>query len=198
MKGRVLRPLCAQLLEPTLPEIEGLVDRNKLLAFEGRSRKAQFALAAELKLEGFAQPSGGCLLTEKIFGARLKDMLTHGCDAIEETTVLAFGRYMRLRDHAFAMLGRDEQENESLVKYALPGDILFRTYDFPSPTALLRGRNITDADLELTAGIVQFFSKCRGDVPRPIGCWVKATPETIRPITPSAIPDEAFLRSIWM
>ena len=33
LKGRLLRPLCAQLLESTIPEQEGLIDRVKLLTF---------------------------------------------------------------------------------------------------------------------------------------------------------------------
>ena len=39
--GLVLRPLSAKLLEPTIPEEKGWVDRNKLLDISGRSRKAQ-------------------------------------------------------------------------------------------------------------------------------------------------------------
>ena len=45
LDGRLLRPLSARLLEPTIPEKEGLVDREKLLAIQGRSRKPQMALA---------------------------------------------------------------------------------------------------------------------------------------------------------
>ena len=35
LKGRLLRPLSAQLLPPTIPEEEGLVDRSRLLAIRG-------------------------------------------------------------------------------------------------------------------------------------------------------------------
>lgn len=198
MKGRVLRPLCAKRLEPTIPELEGVVDREKMLDFEGRSRTAQFALAAELKLEGFAAPSGGCLLTEKVFGARVKDVLQRGCSSIQETTLLAFGRYFRIGDHAFVMLGRDERENEALIRYALPGDIIFRTYDFPSPTVVLRGKGVTQQDMELSAGLLQFFSKLRNDEPLSIPFWPAGSPEDIRTVTPVSVPDEAFIKTIWM
>ena len=40
LAGRLLRPLSAQLLPPTVPEQEGLVDREKLMAISGRSRSA--------------------------------------------------------------------------------------------------------------------------------------------------------------
>jgi len=37
----ILRPLSAKLMEPTTPEIEGWVDREKLLDISGRSRERQ-------------------------------------------------------------------------------------------------------------------------------------------------------------
>jgi len=59
-EGLVLRPLSAKLLPPTIPELEGWVDREKLYAIKGRDRKVQLALAKEFNLEGFESPSGGC------------------------------------------------------------------------------------------------------------------------------------------
>src|SRR6266567_8847193 len=46
LEGLLLRPLSARHFEPTIPEKEGWVDRDKLLAIEGRSRKKQMNLAA--------------------------------------------------------------------------------------------------------------------------------------------------------
>ena len=46
VEGLVVRPLCAKLLEPTIPEREGLIDREKLKGIRGRSRKGQIALFA--------------------------------------------------------------------------------------------------------------------------------------------------------
>ena len=40
LEGRLLRPLSAKCLQPTLAEQEGLMDRSKLLDITGRSRKA--------------------------------------------------------------------------------------------------------------------------------------------------------------
>ncbi len=39
LEGLVVRPLSAGLLEPSIPEREGWVDREKLLSIRGRSRK---------------------------------------------------------------------------------------------------------------------------------------------------------------
>ena len=38
-EGRLVRPLSALLLEPTIPETEGLLDRSKLLDLSGRRRE---------------------------------------------------------------------------------------------------------------------------------------------------------------
>jgi len=51
IKGYLLRPLSAKLLEPTIPEKEGLIKRDKLLDIFGRSRKKQIFLANKWKLK---------------------------------------------------------------------------------------------------------------------------------------------------
>ncbi|WP_306304408.1 hypothetical protein [Methylogaea oryzae] len=55
IEDRLLRPLCAKLMQPTLPEREGWVDRDKLYDFNGRGRKPQMALARRLGIEDYAQ-----------------------------------------------------------------------------------------------------------------------------------------------
>ena len=55
---RLLRPLCAQNLPPTLPEREGWVDRDALFGFQGRNRKPQIELAQRLGFTEWAQPAG--------------------------------------------------------------------------------------------------------------------------------------------
>lgn len=195
--GRLLRPLCARLLDPTIPEKEGIVDREKLLDLKGRNRRQQLDLAGKLGLTGFATPGGGCLLTEKVFGARVEDVLARGCDAIRETAILGAGRYFRLDDDAFVLLGRNQLENEFLLTYSMDTDIVFRTFEFPSPTVVLRGKNITEKQLALSAGLLQYFSKRRGDAPKPVPFWVKSSPDAVRQVL-ADIPTEDFLEKIWM
>ena len=62
--GRIVRPLSAQHLEPTLPELEGVLDRRQLLGISGRSRRIQMALAEEGGIRNYPTPAGGCLLTD--------------------------------------------------------------------------------------------------------------------------------------
>ncbi len=71
---RLLRPLSAKLLPPTLPEREGWVDRERLLGLSGRNRKPQIALARAYGFE-YAQPAGGCcFLTDENYAHKLRDL----------------------------------------------------------------------------------------------------------------------------
>ena len=76
-EGRILRPLSAKLLPETVPELEGLVDRQRLLAISGRSRKRQLELARHYQITEYLTPAGGCLLTDPIFSRRLRDLFDH-------------------------------------------------------------------------------------------------------------------------
>jgi tRNA U34 2-thiouridine synthase MnmA/TrmU len=67
LQGRLLRPLSAQLLPPTIPEQEGLVDRDQLLGLSGRRRIAQIALAEQYGIHEYPPPAGGCFLTKPAF-----------------------------------------------------------------------------------------------------------------------------------
>jgi len=63
-EGVLLRPLCAQLMNPTLAETQGLVDREQLHRFSGRGRKEQKKLAAAFGIQDYPAPAGGCMLTD--------------------------------------------------------------------------------------------------------------------------------------
>ncbi len=73
----VLRPLCAKLLAPTKPERDGLVDREKLLSINGRSRSIQLSLAKSYGFSEWASPGGGCAFTDANFALKLKDFTAH-------------------------------------------------------------------------------------------------------------------------
>lgn len=53
LAGLLLRPLSAKHFNATIPELEGWVDREKLLAIQGRSRKEQMQLAEELDVKNY-------------------------------------------------------------------------------------------------------------------------------------------------
>lgn len=135
----LVRPLSAQLMEPSRPEREGLIDRGKLLGLSGRSRKPQLVLAKEFGLTRFPSPAGGCLLTEKGFGHRLACVQEKwGLDR-RRVKLLRTGRCFRLPGGGLCFCGRDARENEALrdaVDYA-EGDVLLRSANVPGPTIVV-------------------------------------------------------------
>lgn len=171
LEGRLLRPLCAQLLEPTIPEKQGLIDRNRLLRLSGRSRKEQIRLAQEFAITDYPSPAGGCLLTDRNFSRRMKDTLNHGYRNFRETIALKWGRHFRINDRFKATLGRDEEENESLKRYAYQDDYILETVDKRGPTLILKGDNPTEDVLATAAALVQRFSKHRHSEPAEIKYW---------------------------
>ena len=138
LKGRLIRPLCAQLLEPTIPEQQGLIDRSRLLALSGRRREPQMALAQKYGLTDYPSPAGGCKLTEKGFAHRLKDLLEHeGLDERRLVELLNHARRYRFPDGTGVILGRDAAENAHLKSVCQPTDTLLLPVSVPGPTALV-------------------------------------------------------------
>jgi len=140
LEGLVVRPLSAQVMEPTIPEENGWIPRDKLLAMNGRGRKGQFALAREFGIKDYPCPSGGCLLTDPEFSRRLKDVMLHGELTLDVAILLKLGRHFRLKNGAKLVVGRNESENGLLESAARDGDYLFYPKEeLAGPTALLRG-----------------------------------------------------------
>jgi len=138
LNGRLLRPLSAQLLDPTRPELDGVVDRGRLLALSGRSRKPQLELAKRYGLVEYPSPAGGCLLTEKAFCRKLADLKGHeGLDDERLAWLLLVGRHFRLPGGAKCAVGRDARDNAELKRMARDGDVLLHTVNVPGPTALV-------------------------------------------------------------
>ena len=143
-KDILLRPLSAQLMEPTLPEREGWVDRARLYGFAGRGRKSQISLAGELGITTFPSPAGGCVLTDPNLAARIErfygGLFAIGRSDIQvnDIKLLLVGRQFRLPGGHWLILGRNEQENDRLSALRDPDDWLLYMPDRPGPTALLR------------------------------------------------------------
>jgi tRNA U34 2-thiouridine synthase MnmA/TrmU len=139
MEGLILRPLSAKSLEPTMPEKTGLVDRHRLLSIVGRSRKPQIELADDLHIQDYPCPSGGCLLTDKIFSRKVKDLLDHKHTVTTtDLHALKTGRHFRYSG-VKVIVGRDEKENIKLTKLIQPGDTVVEPVGFPGPVALVCG-----------------------------------------------------------
>lgn len=152
--GRILRPLSALLLPETIPEKEGLVDRNKLWDISGRSRKRQMELAAKMNLKDYPSPAGGCKLTEPEFSKRLRDLFGQEKFSLKEVELLKLGRHFRLGRDIKLVVGRNKEENEQLKDFFQDGDFLFKAKNLKGPISLLKkGNKIDDEIIEKSCQI---------------------------------------------
>jgi tRNA U34 2-thiouridine synthase MnmA/TrmU len=155
----ILRPLSARLLPITPMEEQGLVDREQLLDIQGRTRRRQEALAKEWGLVDYPSSGGGCLLTEKHFSDRLRDLFTHEPDCtLRDIELLKTGRQFRLSTRARLALGRNQQDNEALRELAGNDDLLLRCIGFSGPLGVLSGTPGED-DLATAAAVVAGYGK---------------------------------------
>jgi tRNA-specific 2-thiouridylase len=137
--GYILRPLSAKRLPVTIPEQQGLVNRDLLLDITGRSRKPQIKLAKEFGIKNYPSPTGGCLLTDKSYASRLKDLFDHQDTYAErELHLLKHGRHLRLEKATKIIVGRTQKDNESIKKYYDTNlDTIIKVKTFPGPIVLM-------------------------------------------------------------
>ncbi len=154
LKGKLLRPLSAKLLPETEAEKKGWVDRSKLLEMKGRRRVPQIELAKKLGIADYPCPAGGCLLTQKDFARKVKDFFKHNEEAtIKDMEILKRGRHFRAGDNKI-IVGRNEKENEELLKFKYDEDSVFEVQNIGSPITILQGEKTKEAvktAAELTA-----------------------------------------------
>lgn len=161
IEGRLLRPLSALRLTPTIPETEGLVDRNKLKGFMGRGRSPQLELAKELGVEDLAVAAGGnCYLINPEYGDRFKDLLKqYGKENFpkDDAPLLRIGRHFRLSDSAKLVISRDEDEYHKLQPFK-KGRYSFELIDVVGASAVGTGI-FNKEDLELAGRLLARYSK---------------------------------------
>lgn len=140
LEGLLLRPLSARCLPPTIPEERGWIDRERLGAIIGRSRKEQLLLAEKFGLVEYPSPAGGCLLTELSYQSKVRDLFAHEpvLDPYD-FRLLRAGRHFRLDGRTKAIIGRNQEENELLRLAARPQDTLLCWQDGSSPLVLVTG-----------------------------------------------------------
>ena len=160
LKGYIVRPLSAKKLPITIPENEGMVDRDRLLDISGRGRSRQIELAERFGITDYPAPAGGCLLTDKNFSKRLKDVFDHQDSCTEqELHLLKYGRHFRMNPTAKLIVGRTERDNQNILKYHNPAaDTVIDVKDYPSPIALVPG-GADNNSIHLAAAICTGYSK---------------------------------------
>lgn len=162
LEGYIVRPLSANLLEESIPEREGWVDRSKFAAIRGRSRKPQIDLAKAYGMKDYPCAAGGCLLTDPDFAGRLRALLGYNPQpSRNEIMLLKVGRHTFLDDgRGRIMVGRNENENLRLRSLARDGDRLLEAVDVVGPVTLVRGTP-SEADLVQAASLTVRHSRGR-------------------------------------
>lgn len=159
---RILRPLCAKNLPPTQMELDGMVDREKLLDIKGRSRKTQMELAHMFGITEYPSPAGGCKLTEPGFARRLKDLYQYNIQFnIHDIEILKIGRHFRLSPYAKAISMRNAIELNMVKPLIKSDDIVFDALEYSGSTVILRGAS-GEREIALAAAIAARYSKGNG------------------------------------
>jgi tRNA U34 2-thiouridine synthase MnmA/TrmU len=162
LKNKVLRPLSATVLPETVVEKRGLVDRKKLLDFQGRSRKKQIDLAKAFNIADYPCPSGGCLLTYKEFADKVRDLFKNkNRVSLKDVALLKLGRHFRFGKNKI-VVGRNEAENNALLRMKWPSDYYFEVPNCGSPITILQGAKTKEA-IEEAAGLTAYYSDEKGD-----------------------------------
>jgi tRNA-uridine 2-sulfurtransferase len=136
----IVRPLSAQLLDETRPEKEGKVNRQRLLAIQGRGRKVQMEMAKSYGVHNYTPPAGGCLLTDPMFSKRLKDLFSHNPEHdLRDIELLRYGRHFRIGESNKIIVGRNHKDNEALQELIRDGDTVMFMDQLPGPLVMIPG-----------------------------------------------------------
>jgi tRNA U34 2-thiouridine synthase MnmA/TrmU len=177
LEGLIVRPLCGQHVPETIPEKEGWIERDRLLAIKGRRRREQMDLAELLEIGDYPCPAGGCLLTDKHFARRVKDAIAHEGLRLQDIALLKIGRHFRLEDDGKLVVGRNLEENTKIENMVHDGDVLMVPENVVGPTALLRMEGVSEESVGRAAGIVASY--CDGVGPVVVSCRKNGEIKTI-------------------
>ncbi len=145
LSGKIVRPLSGMLLPKTEPEKKGLIAREDLGKIRGRTRKSQLKLAKKFGIDNPPNAGGGCLLTDKSFAQKAKDLFRYiKSPTMNDVELLKIGRHFRFNETTKLIVGRNERENGIIESLKLPEDVLLHVKDHVGPTSLLRGNQLTN------------------------------------------------------
>jgi len=162
LEGKIVRPLSAKILPETEAEKKGWINRNKLLAIKGRSRKPQIALAKEFGINDYPCPSGGCLLTYKGFADKVKDLFNYKkIVTLKDLQFLKVGRHFRF-DGNKIIVGKNEMENEILLRLSNKPDYIFEVPNYGSPITILQGKKAKEP-IVLAARLTASYSDAKNE-----------------------------------
>jgi len=158
----VVRPLSAKLLPPTLPEIEGWINREKMYDISGRERKIQMELAEKFGLKNYESPAGGCLLTDRNFSNKLKDFIKNKKLDVEDINILKVGRHLNVNNKK-VIISRNRDENPILKNYN--GDKFLKMFPIgiPGPVGLIEKESDNETK-KLASKILLTYTKAKNGI----------------------------------
>ncbi|EKE29803.1 MAG: thiamine biosynthesis protein-like protein [uncultured bacterium (gcode 4)] len=191
----VLRPLSAKIMDETIPEKNGWVDREKLLWIWGRWRKTQISMAKWIWWEDFPTPAGWCLLTDLWYATRLKNIIKD--DEIppeNEILLLTIWRHFNYNE-ARIIAGRKEDENDTIEKLASDEEFLLQVEDFWSPTVTIKWI-ADDETLNFAAWVCARYSDWKKEDSVKVKVWKKSWFEEFRTVKPLT-DEETKIYIVW-
>jgi len=157
LQGKIVRPLSAKLLPKTEAETQGIIGKEAFKDICGRSRKKQIEMTKEFNIVNFPCAAGGCLLTDRQFARRLRDLFQHKKRiTIKQVNLLKVARHFRFGKNKI-IVGRTEAENGLLIRAKQKTDYFFEVADCGSPITILQGPK-TRASIEKAAALTVFHS----------------------------------------
>jgi tRNA U34 2-thiouridine synthase MnmA/TrmU len=160
LENLIVRPLSAKLFTPTIPELNNWVNREEMLSIQGRRRLPQMELAKEFGISDYPCPAGGCRLTDPNFAKRLKESFKHGEVSIKDIQLLKYGRHFRLDSGAKVIVGRNEEENNILLRFVNKKDVIIEVKNFGSPIAILKYHK-DESDIKIAADLCFRYSDAK-------------------------------------
>ncbi len=162
IKDLIIRPLSQKLLPDTLPIREGWVNKEDMLDIQGRNRKRQLEMAKQFGLKQIENPAGGCLLTDKSFSNKLKDLINHNQYSEQFIPFLKVGRHFRINENLKLILGRNSYENEILSNLA-KDEIVIKAKDIKGPLGVLNYNKKPDENEIKTASsiLLRYITKAQ-------------------------------------
>ena len=166
--GKILRPLSAKILSETQAEKQKLVNREKLLGLSGRTRQIQMELASKFKIK-YPTPAGGCLLCDKNYCIKLKDLIEHKQSSkrlgtsqknkariihLTPAEILSLNGFRHFRNNGKIILGRNQEQNNNLEEINKTLGYNLMLPEKVGPTALYENKK----DKKLTKELIKAYS----------------------------------------
>ncbi len=194
----IVRPLSAKLLPPSKPELEGLIDREKLLDIQGRSRKRQIEIAEQLGIIDYPTPAGGCLLTDPGYSKRLKLIEQDGL--LEEENAKIFhllkkGRFFRFEPGKYLFVGRMKEDNDEIVRNKDAGTMFIRGKGVGGPYILGYGE-LSQEQTEFAENLFSRYCKFKGE--QPIEIFFNEEPKAVGIIDKAKVEEDIKKYQITM